>query len=168
VRALHDADLLVREVAELVDQRVNLLIGGLNAALHGQLAARASSDCLAPAFIACYNWPDGCCSCDVWWSTLLVREPSARGAMKMARTVTIELPDDLEERLRDRAARRNLSIEEVVLRCLRQSAHQNASHEGDPLAPLLGTLRTAEPSDIARRHDDYLGDGLVEKLSRAR
>jgi hypothetical protein len=76
----------------------------------------------------------------------------------MPTAVTIQLPEDLECQLMDRAASRDLSLEEVVLESLRQVTQPIAQVETDPITSLLGTLRMeAETSDVAEHHDAYLG-----------
>jgi hypothetical protein len=79
----------------------------------------------------------------------------------MRTAVTIQLPEDLECQPMERAAGRDLSLEEVVLESLRQVAQPIAQVEADPIMPLLGTLAIdAETSDVAEHHDAYLGAGL--------
>ena len=59
----------------------------------------------------------------------------------MARTLVIELPDDLEYQLTSEAQRLNVSLESLILQLLAQSINQTATDEADPILPLIGILR---------------------------
>lgn len=84
----------------------------------------------------------------------------------MAKTLTIQLPDDLEHQLTIQAKQLNLSLEELVLQSLAQSAKQADNLEADPILPLLGTLKF-ENSDVGENHDKYLGQTLQQELKIA-
>lgn len=72
----------------------------------------------------------------------------------MAKTLTIKLPDELEQQLEAQARRLNLSLEAMVLQSLTSLVHSTIPT--DPIAPLLGTL-TADVTDVSEKHDQYLG-----------
>lgn len=85
----------------------------------------------------------------------------------MAKILTLELPDELEQSLETQATRQSISVEDLILEWLAQLAQPTATTEADPLAALLGTL-TAEVNDIGERHDVYLGDALQQEIKNAR
>ena len=85
----------------------------------------------------------------------------------MAKTLVLELPDELEQSLETQATRQSISLEDLILEWLTKLAQPTASTDADPLAPLLGTL-TAEVNDVGERHDTYLGDALHQELKNAR
>jgi hypothetical protein len=75
--------------------------------------------------------------------------------------LSVTAESTLQCQLMDRAASRDLSLEEVVLESLRQVAQPIAQVETDPITSLLGTLRMdAETSDVAEYHGAYLCAGL--------
>ncbi|MGI2904136.1 hypothetical protein [Tolypothrix sp. VBCCA 56010] len=75
----------------------------------------------------------------------------------MAKTLTIKLPDDLEHQLTIQAEQLNLSLEELVLQSLTQSAKQTNSLEADPILPLIGTLKF-ENYDLGENHNNYISE----------
>lgn len=85
----------------------------------------------------------------------------------MAKTLTIKLPDDLEHQLTIQAEQLNLSLEELVLQSLTQSAKQTNSLEADPILPLIGTLKF-EKSDLGENHDNYIRESLEQKFNIAK
>lgn len=56
----------------------------------------------------------------------------------MAKTLTIQLSDELESKLTAQAQKLNLSLEDLILQSLSQSAKQENISEFDPISPLLG------------------------------
>jgi hypothetical protein len=88
----------------------------------------------------------------------------------MGRTVVIQLPDELDEQLENEARRCNMSLQEVVLQSLRQRIGQEVIpwQDDDPIAPLLGSLKIEDGlSDLAERHDHYVGNAVWNELTRA-
>ncbi|MBD2578646.1 hypothetical protein [Oscillatoria sp. FACHB-1406] len=89
----------------------------------------------------------------------------------MARTLTLVLPDHLEQALTERAECLNQSMEEVMLQLLSQQltiSSQSESEqpgETDPLLRLIGSLNV-DVSDLAENHDYYIGQALRQKLKR--
>ncbi|WP_375509572.1 hypothetical protein [uncultured Nostoc sp.] len=81
----------------------------------------------------------------------------------MAKTLTIQLSDDLESKLTAQAQKLNLSLEDLILQSLSQSAKQENISEFDPILPLLGTLKF-DNSDIGENHDQYLQQSLQQEL----
>ena len=87
----------------------------------------------------------------------------------MAKTFTINLPDDLEQALTAQAERLNKSPEEIVLQAI---SHQltnllpsNSVQQAkrDPLLQLIGSLSIDVP-DLAENHDRYSGQALCQEL----
>ncbi|MEH2206372.1 MAG: hypothetical protein V7K53_20200 [Nostoc sp.] len=81
----------------------------------------------------------------------------------MAKTLTIQLSDDLESKLTAQAQKLNLSLEDLILQSLSQSAKQENISEFDPILPLLGTLKF-DTSDVGENHDQYLQQTLQQEL----
>ncbi|MEH2271707.1 MAG: hypothetical protein V7K68_25330 [Nostoc sp.] len=81
----------------------------------------------------------------------------------MAKTLTIQLSDDLENKLTAQAEKLNLSLEDLILQSLSQSAKQENISEFDPILPLLGTLKF-DNSDVGENHDQYLQQTLQQEL----
>jgi plasmid stability protein len=85
----------------------------------------------------------------------------------MAKTLTITLPDDLEQALTQTAAQANQSTEALVLQLLTQkfTPVSAPSIENDPLIALFGSIQSNYP-DLADNHDYYLGQALSEEMHR--
>ncbi|MDZ8070380.1 MAG: hypothetical protein RMY64_33020 [Nostoc sp. DedQUE08] len=81
----------------------------------------------------------------------------------MAKTLTIQLSDELESKLTVQAEKLNLSLEDLILQSLSQSAKQENISEFDPILPLLGTLEF-DNSDVGENHDKYLQQTLQQEL----
>ena len=81
----------------------------------------------------------------------------------MAKTLTIQLSDELESKLNAQAQKLNLSLEDLILQSLSQSAKQENISEFDPILPLLGTLKF-DNSDVGENHDQYLQQTLQQEL----
>ncbi|MEH2330963.1 hypothetical protein [Nostoc sp.] len=81
----------------------------------------------------------------------------------MAKTLTIQLSDELESKLTVQAQKLNLSLEDLILQSLSQSAKQENISEFDPILPLLGTLKF-DNSDVGENHDQYLQQTLQQEL----
>ena len=88
----------------------------------------------------------------------------------MAKTLVINLPDDLEQALTAQAEQLNQSPEEVALQMLSQQLAarpqpQTAqSSEDDSLLRLIGSLHVDIP-DLAENHDYYIGQALYLELA---
>lgn len=82
---------------------------------------------------------------------------------KMAKILTIQLSDELESKLTAQAQKLNLSLEDLILQSLSQSAKQENISEFDPILPLLGTLKF-ENSNVGENHDQYLQQTLQQEL----
>jgi len=83
----------------------------------------------------------------------------------MSKTLTITLPDALEQALTQTAAQTNQSAEDLILQWLTQklAAVSDSSVADDPLLALFGSIHSNYP-DLADRHDDYIGQSLYEEL----
>ncbi len=88
----------------------------------------------------------------------------------MAKTLTIILPDHLEQVLTAQAQRSHKTLEEVALQVLSQhlitSSQSPPVHldESDPLMRLVGCLNVDIP-DLAENHDYYIGQSLYRDLN---
>jgi plasmid stability protein len=89
----------------------------------------------------------------------------------MTKTLTITLPDALEQALAQTAAQANQSTEELVLQLLTQNligqetpAVANLSELlDDPLLKLAGCI-TSDVGDAADRHDYYIGQAIYDEM----
>lgn len=84
----------------------------------------------------------------------------------MSKTLAIQLPDELQEQLLQRANKLNMSLESLVLQSLTQLVSSPTPDEFDPILPLLGTL-TAKVDDIGENHDRYIGSALQQEIASA-
>ena len=81
----------------------------------------------------------------------------------MSKALTIQLSNELEEKLLIQSKKLNLSLEELILQSLTKSIKLIDSYEDYPILPLLGTLRF-ENSDVGKNHDNYLRENLQQEL----
>ncbi len=84
----------------------------------------------------------------------------------MSKTLAIQLPDELQEQLLQRANKLNISLESLVLQSLTELVSSPNPDEFDPILPLLGTL-TAKVDDIGENHDRYIGSALQQEIASA-
>lgn len=84
----------------------------------------------------------------------------------MNKTLAIQVPDELEAQLLQKAKQLNMSLESLVLQSLTQLVDSPIPDEFDPISPLLGTL-TAEVNDIGENHDRYIGSALQQEIASA-
>jgi hypothetical protein len=84
----------------------------------------------------------------------------------MSQTLEIELPEELQDQLLQRAKKLNMSLENLVLQSLTQLVTSPMAEEYDPILPLLGTL-TAEVNDIGENHDHYIRTALKQEIISA-
>jgi len=93
--------------------------------------------------------------------------------MEMSQTVVLELPEATYEAVRSQAAARGMKPEEVIVEWLSEAFPPRAARGGparpepaqvteDPLEALIGSLES-ETTDIAERHDHYIGQALVDR-----
>ncbi|MEX0272083.1 hypothetical protein AB3R30_23440 [Leptolyngbyaceae cyanobacterium UHCC 1019] len=85
----------------------------------------------------------------------------------MTKTLTIILPDELEQTLTQTAAQTNQSAEDLIVQLLTQKffPDNNQSLENDPLIALFGSIHSNYP-DLAENHDYYIGQALYEEMHR--
>ena len=83
----------------------------------------------------------------------------------MSKTITITLPDHLEQALSRAQQQTHQSVEETILQLLTQLLTPATAPdlENDPLIALFGSIQSDIP-DLADRHDDYLGQALDEEM----
>lgn len=80
----------------------------------------------------------------------------------MAKTLTIQISEELERKLTTQAKKLNLSLENLVLQSLEQSVAQPELDQSDPLVQLFGCIKT-DTKDVAANHDYYIGQALYEE-----
>lgn len=83
----------------------------------------------------------------------------------MAKTLMIELSEELEHKLESRAIQQSKKIEELVVEWIVKQVDPASISVSDPIAPLVGTI-SFKPADLAEHHDKYLGATLYEELKR--
>lgn len=89
----------------------------------------------------------------------------------MTKTLTITLPDALEQALAQTAAQANQSTEELVLQLLTLNLISQETPTvavpldlpDDPLLQLAGCI-TSDVGDAADRHDYYLGKAVYDEM----
>ncbi|MEO1210217.1 MAG: hypothetical protein AAFX78_11810 [Cyanobacteria bacterium J06638_20] len=87
----------------------------------------------------------------------------------MSKTLTITLPDALEQALVRTAAQANRSTEEVVVQLLAQTLMRLEASASvpdlasDPLLQLAGCIESDIP-DLADNHDYYIGRALHNEM----
>jgi plasmid stability protein len=80
----------------------------------------------------------------------------------MSQTLTVDLPDEVYELLRRSAEVEHRSPEDIAADLLAASVR---SREEDPVLQLLGTVES-EVTDVAARHDEYIGRSIAGELRR--
>lgn len=74
----------------------------------------------------------------------------------MAKTVTLELTDIVYKLLSETSAQSGQTPEQMILEWVEERIQQTIQ---DPLLQLAGIIE-AEVTDVAERHDDYIGQAL--------
>lgn len=80
-------------------------------------------------------------------------------------TRTLELSEETYEALRAQAAAEGLHPADLIARWLARGPGEAAPADVDPLATLVGTL-TCTVTDVAKRHDHYLGQAVAGEIHR--
>jgi hypothetical protein len=78
----------------------------------------------------------------------------------MAQPLTIQISDTIFQSLQLRAKQLGKTPEVVAAECIAQSIGSEAD---DPLLKWAGAI-DSQPSDVAERHDDYLGQSVANDL----
>jgi hypothetical protein len=78
----------------------------------------------------------------------------------MARSLTLEIPDDVYEPLRCQAKKSGRTPEDIATEWLAATIRRMAE---DPLLQLAGTIES-DITDVADRHDYYIGEQLLKEL----
>ena len=84
----------------------------------------------------------------------------------MTKILTIELPEELENRLEAQAMHQKMKIEDLVVEWIAKQVNPVSILEPDPIMPLVGTI-FFDADDLADHHDEYLGATLYEEVNRA-
>jgi hypothetical protein len=85
----------------------------------------------------------------------------------MSKTLTISLPDYLEQALNQALEQTHQSAEELILQMLTQKFSASpaiAVIAPDPLFKLAGCI-TTNLTDVASNHDYYIGQALYEEMN---
>ncbi|MBF2029828.1 MAG: hypothetical protein IGS48_24255 [Oscillatoriales cyanobacterium C42_A2020_001] len=87
----------------------------------------------------------------------------------MSKTLTITLPDELEQALIQTATQTNQSAEDIILQLLTQKLIPSSPVSDlttDPLFQLAGCI-SSELTDVAENHDYYIGQALYKEMHRS-
>ncbi len=83
----------------------------------------------------------------------------------MSRTIELEIPDALHDRLEEAAAREGKTPQSVFVRLLESylssKPRARPAPEDDPLLKLAGVI-DSNVTDVGSRHDDYIGQALLD------
>ena len=79
--------------------------------------------------------------------------------MEMEHTLVIEVPEETFEPLVKSADRTGRTPEEIAVHLLVEAVRRSS----DPVEKFIGSLSSTVP-DWADRHDEYLGDALVQEV----
>ncbi|MDX2231855.1 MAG: hypothetical protein NW220_19635 [Leptolyngbyaceae cyanobacterium bins.349] len=82
----------------------------------------------------------------------------------MAKSLTIQIPDELEQKLERQAEKLQVSVEDFVLQSLVKSVETEYLPENDPILALAGTLHLGT-TDLSQNHDRYISEALAKDLS---
>lgn len=88
----------------------------------------------------------------------------------MAKTLIVNLTDELEQALTLQAQQLNKSPEEVVLDLLSRrltplpQAPTQSPIGDDPLLQLIGSIHVEDIHDLGENHDHYIGQALYQEL----
>ena len=88
----------------------------------------------------------------------------------MAKTLTIQISEDLEQVLVSQARLFNKSLEEVVVEILSQKLpgppqpQPEVAVEDDPILKLIGSLHLDGITDLGENHDYYIGQALYREM----
>jgi hypothetical protein len=81
----------------------------------------------------------------------------------MGHALTLDIPDHVYEPLVKRAKQVGKTPEEIVMEWV---AHASQLLTDDPLLQLAGAFES-KLTDVSDRHDEYLGQRLLEELRRS-
>jgi hypothetical protein len=81
----------------------------------------------------------------------------------MSQTVALHIPKELYEALRTEAAKKGRTPDALVVEWLAEAIRAANRIEADPLVKLFGTLES-DVTNIADRHDDYIGLSVAREL----
>jgi hypothetical protein len=80
--------------------------------------------------------------------------------MTMGHTIALEVPENLYEAIRSQAAKRGQTPDSLAAAWLAEAVQ---SAEQDALVKLFGTIQS-DVTDVAERHDFYIGQSLFRTL----
>jgi hypothetical protein len=86
----------------------------------------------------------------------------------MSNSFTIELSEELQQSLINKAAQRQLTLEQLIVQTLHQHflTDRPDSPATQQILSLIGTLDLGT-TDLAEQHDQYLGKALHQELRNA-
>ena len=83
----------------------------------------------------------------------------------MSRTLTLEIPETTFVVIEEQAQHKGIDPSELAVEWLSDAVQRIQSYEPDPLDALVGTLDVSI-TDVAERHDEYLGKAILEEIRR--
>ena len=81
----------------------------------------------------------------------------------MSKTITITLPDRLEQAITQARQDTQTTEEQMILQLLSQQLTPLPDPATDPLLKLIGCINS-DITDVAENHDYYIGQALYEEL----
>ncbi len=83
----------------------------------------------------------------------------------MNRTLTLEIPETTFVVIEEQAQTKGIEPSELVMEWLADAMARIQNIEPDPLDELIGGL-DVPVHDLAERHDEYLGQALLEEIQK--
>ncbi|MBD2326729.1 hypothetical protein [Alkalinema sp. FACHB-956] len=81
--------------------------------------------------------------------------------------ITLDIPEALQQNLLSQAAQTQTTLEQLIIQVLDQYLQPAKSDNAtDQLLSLIGTLDLGT-TDLAERHDQYIGEALYRELHHA-
>ena len=81
----------------------------------------------------------------------------------MGRTIALQVPENLYEAIRSLAVKQGQTADNLAAEWLGKAIRNAETAEQDPLVKLFGTIRS-DVTDVADRHDYYIGQALSQAL----
>ncbi len=81
----------------------------------------------------------------------------------MERTIALQVPEKLYQAIQSQAIKQGQTPDSLAAQWLKEAIYNAEIAQEDPLIKLFGTLR-GEATDVAERHDDYIGHALARTI----
>lgn len=81
----------------------------------------------------------------------------------MEHTIALQVPEKLYQAIQSQAVKQGQTPDDLAAQWLKEAIRKAEMTEEDPLIKLFGTIR-GEATDVAERHDDYIGQALARTI----